>query len=422
MALRGSHRLEWFYRRCIASPVFQSHIPNRSSSQITIKDSDPNKNGNSGQDRKNDGQKDKGWRRLVRFFVPFSLGAVVSAMVIKREDLTPTIGASKMTGRRRDFNFIADVVAGCADSVVYIEIKDTRHFDYFSGQPITASNGSGFIIEQNGLILTNAHVVINKPHTMVQVRLSDGRTFPATIEDVDQTSDLATLRIQVNNLSVMRLGKSSTLRSGEWVVALGSPLALSNTVTAGVISSTQRASQELGLRNRDINYLQTDAAITFGNSGGPLVNLDGEAIGVNSMKVTAGISFAIPIDYVKVFLERAAERRKKGSAYKTGYPVKRYMGITMLTLTPDILFELKSRSQNMPSNLTHGVLVWKVIVGSPAHTGGLQPGDIVTHINKREIKNSSDVYDALADNSKTLDIVILRGVKQMRVTITPEDP
>ncbi|XP_016950354.1 serine protease HTRA2, mitochondrial [Drosophila biarmipes] len=422
MALRGTHRLEVILRRCLASPVLHSHAPKRTSSHVTSKDEDPKSNSDSGQDRQNGGQKEKGWRRLVRFFVPFSLGAVVSAVVIQREDLTPTITASKMTGRRRDFNFIADVVAGCADSVVYIEIKDTRHFDYFSGQPITASNGSGFIIEQNGLILTNAHVVINKPHTMVQVRLSDGRTFPATIEDVDQTSDLATLRIQVNNLSVMRLGKSSTLRSGEWVVALGSPLALSNTVTAGVISSTQRASQELGLRNRDINYLQTDAAITFGNSGGPLVNLDGEAIGVNSMKVTAGISFAIPIDYVKVFLERAAERRKKGSAYKTGYPVKRYMGITMLTLTPDILFELKSRSQNMPSNLTHGVLVWKVIVGSPAHSGGLQPGDIVTHINKKEIKNSSDVYDALADNSKNLDMVILRGVKQMHVTITPEDP
>ncbi|XP_017047120.1 serine protease HTRA2, mitochondrial [Drosophila ficusphila] len=422
MALRGSHRLEVFLRRCTSSPSFISHGPNRMSSQLSTKGDHPNSSGNSGHHQHNGGQNESGWRRLVRFFVPFSLGAAVSAVAFKRDDLTPSIAASKMTGRRRDFNFIADVVAGCADSVVYIEIKDTRHFDYFSGQPITASNGSGFIIEQNGLILTNAHVVINKPHTMVQVRLSDGRTFPATIEDVDQTSDLATLRIQVNNLSVMRLGKSSTLRSGEWVVALGSPLALSNTVTAGVISSTQRASQELGLRNRDINYLQTDAAITFGNSGGPLVNLDGEAIGVNSMKVTAGISFAIPIDYVKVFLERAAERRRKGSTYKTGYPVKRYMGITMLTLTPDILFELKSRSQNMPSNLTHGVLVWKVIVGSPAHSGGLQPGDIVTHINKKEIKNSSDVYDALADNSKNLDIVILRGVKQMHVSITPEDP
>ncbi|XP_020798549.1 serine protease HTRA2, mitochondrial [Drosophila serrata] len=421
MTLRASHRLLAILRRCTTS----THLVQRSSHTTSHRSQDNGED--SGRDRQDGEQKDSGqrkfgWRSLVRFFVPFSLGAVASTLVIEREELTPTIAARAMSSRRRDYNFIADVVAGCADSVVYIEIKDTRHFDYFSGQPITASNGSGFIIEQNGLILTNAHVVINKPHTMVQVRLSDGRTFPATIEDVDQTSDLATLRIQVNNLSVMRLGKSSTLRSGEWVVALGSPLALSNTVTAGVISSTQRASQELGLRNRDINYLQTDAAITFGNSGGPLVNLDGEAIGVNSMKVTAGISFAIPIDYVKVFLERAAERRKKGSAYKTGYPVKRYMGITMLTLTPDILFELKSRSQNMPNNLTHGVLVWKVIVGSPAHSGGLQPGDIVTHINKKEIKNSSDVYDALADNSKTLDIVILRGVKQMHVTITPEDP
>ncbi|XP_034115947.1 serine protease HTRA2, mitochondrial [Drosophila nasuta] len=421
MALRSINKLELFLKRCSVPTLYHCtcrtvHSLNNSTNND---DNNHNKNGNNNN---NGFGGNFSWRGAFRFFVPFSLGALASTIVTNREELTPTISARSLSGRRREFNFIADVVAGCADSVVYIEIKDTRHFDYFSGQPITASNGSGFVIEQNGLILTNAHVVINKPNTMVQVRLSDGRTFPATIEDVDQTSDLATLRIQVTNLPVMKLGKSSTLRSGEWVVALGSPLALSNTVTAGVISSTQRASQELGLRNRDINYLQTDAAITFGNSGGPLVNLDGEAIGVNSMKVTAGISFAIPIDYVKVFLERAAERRKKGSAYKTGYPVKRYMGITMLTLTPDILFELKSRSQNMPNNLTHGVLVWKVIVGSPAHSGGLQPGDIVTHINSKEIKNSSDVYDALADAKKELDMVILRGVKQLKVTITPEDP
>ncbi|KAL7728142.1 hypothetical protein ACLKA6_002275 [Drosophila palustris] len=427
MALRSINKLELFLKRCSVPTLYYCSCRAAHTGLGNSTSSDDNNSKNKNDNNKNSGNNNNGhggfsWRSAFRFFVPFSLGALASTIVTQREELTPTLYAKSLSGRRREFNFIADVVAGCADSVVYIEIKDTRHFDYFSGQPITASNGSGFVIEQNGLILTNAHVVINKPNTMVQVRLSDGRTFPATIEDVDQTSDLATLRIQVTNLPVMKLGKSSTLRSGEWVVALGSPLALSNTVTAGVISSTQRASQELGLRNRDINYLQTDAAITFGNSGGPLVNLDGEAIGVNSMKVTAGISFAIPIDYVKVFLERAAERRKKGSAYKTGYPVKRYMGITMLTLTPDILFELKSRSQNMPNNLTHGVLVWKVIVGSPAHSGGLQPGDIVTHINKKEIKNSSDVYDALADGSKELDITILRGVKQLRVTITPEDP
>lgn len=327
-----------------------------------------------------------------------------------------------LNGRRKQFNFLADVVDVCVNSVVYIEIKDTRHFDYFTGQPLTASNGSGFIIESNGTILTNAHVVINKPHTMVQVRLHDGRVFPAVIEDVDQTSDLAIIRINCKDLPVMRLGESSTLRAGEWVVALGSPLALSNTVTAGVISSTQRASQELGIRNRDINYLQTDAAITFGNSGGPLVNLDGEAIGVNSMKVTAGISFAIPIDYVKLFLEKVAERKRQGATGKQTQQSKRYMGITMLTLTNEILNELKNRSESLPPNLTHGVLVWKVIIGSPAHIGGLNPGDIVTQINSKDIKTSSDVYEALSDKSKTLDITIFRGAKKFKLTITPEDP
>ncbi|XP_067619353.1 serine protease HTRA2, mitochondrial [Eurosta solidaginis] len=341
-----------------------------------------------------------------------------------RHTIIPNVSAftlPPLSGRRNQYNFLADVVHACAPSVVYIEIKDMRQFDYYTGKPITASNGSGFIIDSNGLILTNAHVVINKPHTMVQVRLNDGRTFPGAVEDIDQTSDLATVRIQCKDLPVMTLGNSATLRSGEWVVALGSPLALSNTVTAGVVSSTQRASQELGLKNRDINYIQTDAAITFGNSGGPLVNLDGEAIGVNSMKVTAGISFAIPIDYVKLFLKKAEERHKQGAS-RMDYPVKRYMGITMLTLTPDILLELKNRTQNVPSNLTHGVLVWKVIVGSPAHNGGLYPGDIVTKINDKEIKNSSDVYEALGDKSKSLDITIFRGLKKMTIKIVPEDP
>jgi len=148
-------------------------------------------------------------------------------------------------------------------------------------------------------------------------------------------------------------------------------------ILLGVISSTQRPSQELGLHGRDINYIQTDAAITFGNSGGPLVNLDSEVIGINSMKVTSGISFAIPIDYAKNFLKLAEERLKSGKTTSESVSGKRYMGITMLSLTPDIIYELKQRGSSIPDKIQHGILVWKVITGSPAQTGGLMAGRLI---------------------------------------------
>ncbi|XP_058127609.1 serine protease HTRA2, mitochondrial [Anopheles ziemanni] len=340
-------------------------------------------------------------------------------------DLVPAVfartSASNAGSRRKEFNFIADAVELSAPAVVYIEIRDRQHVDFFTREPLTVSNGSGFIIDSNGLILTNAHVVISKPHTMVTVRLPDGRTFPGTVEHVDPASDLATVHIQCSNLPTLKLGNSSDLRPGEWVVALGSPLALNNTVTAGVVSSTHRASQELGLRGKDINYIQTDAAITFGNSGGPLVNLDGEAIGINSMKVTPGISFAIPIDHAKEFLGKIRDRPSGRRASIDGPPFRRYLGITMLSLTPDILRELQQRSHNFPTEVRGGVLVWKVIQGSPAHVGGLQPGDIITHINGKDVKTSSDVYDVLQGTTKSLTISIHRGQQLTTVKVVPED-
>lgn len=173
-------------------------------------------------------------------FLQFLLGPSVKAAIPTPNEL--------FSSNRKRFNFFADIVEAAAPAVVFIEIKDKRHVDYFTREPVTASNGSGFIVEQNGLILTNAHVVINKPHTFVQVRLQDGRKFIGLVETVDPHSDLATVRIECKNLPTLKLGKSSDLRAGEWVVALGSPLALNNTVTAGVISSPHRASKELGLQ------------------------------------------------------------------------------------------------------------------------------------------------------------------------------
>nr|CAD7424390.1 unnamed protein product [Timema monikensis] len=294
----------------------------------------------------------------------------------------------KIPSLRKTHNFIADVVEKVAPTVVYIEIKDTRRFDFFTGHPATASNGSGFIVHKDGLILTNAHVVIGKPHTQVQ-----------------------------KDLTVMKLGSSASARPGEFVVALGSPLSLSNTITAGVISSVNRGSEELGLKGRNMGYIQTDAAITFGNSGGPLVNLDGEAIGINSMNVTAGISFAIPIDYAKEFLDACEQRIKlKGNATATK---RKYMGITMLTLTPQIISEIIARHK-LPEGVTHGVLVWKVVPASPAYTAGLKPGDIVTHINNKPVKGANDIYMAL-ESAKYLSMMVVRENKRFEVTVIPEE-
>ncbi|CAG4961421.1 unnamed protein product [Parnassius apollo] len=337
---------------------------------------------------------------------------VIGYVSFKEKLSAATIINDSLKDRREKYNFIADVVAVSAPSVVYIEIKDGRRLDLFTGKPITLSNGSGFIVKEDGLVLTNAHVVVNKPNAIVEVKLLDGSTYKAVVEDVDLKSDLATLRLPVKNLPTMKLGSSADIRPGEWVVAMGSPLALSNTVTVGVVSSAQRASAELGLRGKDMVYIQTDAPITFGNSGGPLVNLDGEAIGVNSMNVTSGISFAIPIDYVKDFLA-------KGKA--TSPPVsKRYLGITMMSLTPNILMELRMRNPEMPTDIKHGILVWKVIIGSPAYNGGLQPGDIVTTINGKPVYSASDIYTLLEGSTGRLEMLVVRGRQRITLTITPE--
>nr|XP_021324878.1 serine protease HTRA2, mitochondrial-like [Danio rerio] len=190
----------------------------------------------------------------------------------------------------------------------------------FSGREVPISNGSGFIISSDDLIVTNGHVVANKRG--VCVKLTNVETYNTTVQDVDQAADIATIKINVKNpLPTMRLGKSSDVRQGEFVVAMGSPFSIKNTITSGIVSSAQRGSKELGLSNSNMDYIQTDATID-----------DGEVIGINTMKVTAGISFAIPSDRVRLFLDRSADKQKSWFG-ESGWK-RRYIGVMMLTLTP----------------------------------------------------------------------------------------
>lgn len=319
---------------------------------------------------------------------------------------------------RTNHNFIAEVVKKVSPAVVYIEIQGAHP----SGRKmVPVSNGSGFIIDPSGVILTNAHVLANR--RSVLIRLQDGRSFEGVVQAVDRVSDMATVKINATNLPAFKLGDSSQLDPGEWVIAMGSPFQLSNTVTLGIVSSAGRGSKELGLGNKDMEYIQTDAVINFGNSGGPLVNLDGEVIGINTMKVTTGISFAIPINYAKTFLKKAGKMEQPSQSSSLS-PARKYIGVTMLTLYPRLIMELKIRgSMDKPfPDVDHGVLLHKIIVGSPAWKAGLRAGDVITQVNDKDIYSAKDVYLAIEENKK-LKVNVRRSTGEtISFNVMPEIP
>uniref|UniRef100_A0A8K9WNQ5 PDZ domain-containing protein n=1 Tax=Oncorhynchus mykiss TaxID=8022 RepID=A0A8K9WNQ5_ONCMY len=218
-------------------------------------------------------------------------------------------------------------------------------------------------MSDTGLIVTNAHVVSSaRPvsgRQQLKVQMHNGDVYEATIKDIDKKSDIATIKVNPL-LPVLLLGHSADLRPGEFVVAIGSPFALQNTVTTGIVSTAQRDGKELGIRDSDMDYIQTDAIINYGNSGGPLVNLDGEVIGINTLKVAAGISFAIPSDRITRFLKESMDKQSKGRSLK-----KRFIGIRMLTINPALVEELKQQNPDFP-DVSSGIYVHEVVPHSPA--------------------------------------------------------
>ena len=273
--------------------------------------------------------------------------------------------------------------------------------------------GSGFIIDGNGIILTNAHVVSGAD--TVTVTLKDGRTFKGEVRGIDEPSDLAVVKIKGQNLPVAPLGNSSELNVGDWAIALGNPLGLDNTVTLGIVSTLNRSSSQVGIPDKRLDFIQTDAAINPGNSGGPLLNERGEVIGINTaIRADAqGIGFAIPIDKAKAIKDALA----KGE--KIPHP---YIGIRMLSLSPEIAKQFNT-DPNSPITVPeiNGVLVVQVAPNSPAAAAGLRRADAIVEINGQPVTTAEQLQKVVESSQigQTLRFKVQRGGQTQQLSVRP---
>lgn len=273
--------------------------------------------------------------------------------------------------------------------------------------------GSGVIIDRSGEILTNAHVV--NQADKVTVRLKDGRTFEGTVQGADEVTDLAVIKINASgsNLPVAPLGDSSSVQVGDWAIAVGNPLGLDNTVTLGIVSTLKRTSADVGVPDKRLDFIQTDAAINPGNSGGPLLNARGEVIGINTAirPDAMGIGFAIPIDKAKTIKDQLMRGER------ISHP---YIGVQTATLTPELARE-NNTDPNSPLEVPeiNGVLVVRVLPNTPAAAAGLRRGDVIIQIDGQPI-TKVDQLQSLVDNTRlgqVLQVKVQRGNQTQQLAV-----
>lgn len=275
--------------------------------------------------------------------------------------------------------------------------------------------GSGFIIDSDGTIVTNAHVVSGADR--VQITLQDGRSFDGRVMGTDAITDLAVVKIQTEEdetFPTATLGDSSQIEVGDWAIAVGNPFGLESTVTLGIISTTERSSAQAGIPDKRLDFFQTDAAINPGNSGGPLVNANGEVIGINTaIRANAtGIGFAIPINTAKQLQDTLARGEQ------VPHP---YVGIRMITLTPEVA---KRNNEDPNSRLTlpetKGVLVVEVVPNTPADRAGLEQGDVILQVAGQRVEDAEQLQDLVEKSgvSETITFKIQRGDRELEVEVT----
>ena len=277
-----------------------------------------------------------------------------------------------------------------------------------SGKPQEADRGvgSGFIIESNGFILTNAHVV--EGASTIYVTLTDKREFKAKLLGMDKRTDVAVVKIDARDLPRLPLGDSSRVRVGEWVLAIGSPFGLENTVTAGIVSAKSRDTGDY------LPFIQTDVAVNPGNSGGPLLNTAGQAIGINSQIFSRsggymGISFAIPIDEAM----RVADQLRTNGKMTRGR-----IGVALGEMTKEV-------AESLGLGKPRGAYVRNVEPNGPAATGGIEAGDVILSFNGREISKSTDLPRVVGETKPgtTASIQVWRkgGTRDLSVTVIDTD-
>lgn len=334
-----------------------------------------------------------------------------------------------LTPTSADNNFVVDVVKKVEPAVVQIntsQIQRTQEPDEFGspfyrrfreGQPqerTARGVGSGFVISSNGQILTNSHVV-NKADR-VTVSFSDGRTVEGKVVGEDPASDIAVVQVQGNNLPTVTLGSSAQVEPGQWAIAIGNPLGLQKTVTVGVISATSRSGSDIGVSDKRIDFIQTDAAINPGNSGGPLLNARGQVIGINTAIISGaqGLGFAIPIDTA----QRIAQQ-----LITTGKVERPYLGVQMVTLTPEIKERLRNNpNQRISITAERGIIIVRVAENSPADRAGIQPGDVIQAINNQQVNKAEELQQQLEKNGvgSQLQIQLQRGNQKLQIAARPE--
>lgn len=327
----------------------------------------------------------------------------------------PTVSTQKIT--IEESSAIIDATKKVQNSVVSITLKSTAQ-NIFGQTYQTTAAGTGFIITSDGLILTNKHVASDKNATYTVVTY-DGTAYDAKIQSQDPVYDLAVLKIDARNLPVVELGNSDDLQIGQWVVAVGNALGqFSNTVTAGIISAKDReitASSSSGSSSETLtNLLQTDAAINEGNSGGPLVNLAGQVVGINTAVASGAqsIGFAIPINTAKLDIS---------SIQESGQIVRPYLGVRYVEITPDV-----AKANNL--SVSYGALVQgngfgnpAVVSGSPADKAGLVENDIILSVNGTKIDQDNSLLTLVQQHkvgdSITLSVLSKGNTKDVKVTL-----